>query len=105
MNFGKQTSSRITVSQPLTWAGTGSVTSASFSSQTYQIRVISQINGWIGIDNTGTSVTTGTNAGGTFIAANTANGDYFSVTPGQKLQFTSSTTGTTGIIISLAEMS
>ena len=101
MNFGKQTSSRILRGQALAWAGTATSDSTPFLPGTLQIRVISQINGWVSI---GTTMSTATFAGGTFIAANTANGDYFTVTPGQILTFTSSTTGTTGTIISCSEM-
>ena len=112
MNFGKATASRITVGQPITWAGNGTAFTTNFGPQTYQIRVISQINGWVGIIqstatifSTSTYLSTGAFPAATFIAANTANGDYFTVNPGQILQFTSTTTGTTGIIVSVTEMS
>jgi hypothetical protein len=105
--FEKATSSRILRGQVLPWAGTGTSISTFFGPQTFQVRVISQINGYISIDQTtGTSLlSTSTFSGGMFIAANTANGDYLTVTPGQYLTFTSSTTGTTGSsIISVSEM-
>jgi len=105
--YGKATASRIIKAQVLAWAGTGTSQSTTFATETNQVRVISQINGWISIDNSGTAITTASNAftGGVYIAANTANGDYFTVTPGQILTFTSSTTGTTGSdIVSVAEM-
>jgi hypothetical protein len=110
-NWGKQTSSTINVGQPLSWAGTGTSFSTNFSAQTRQIRVISQINGWVAVlQSTATMFSTSTmlaaNGGpaGTYIAANTANGDYWTVNPGQILGFTSTTTGTTGTIISCTEL-
>src|SRR5262249_14431682 len=55
------------------WAGSGVTQSSAFTAQTYQVRVISQINGYVSIDNTtGTGISTSTFAGGTYIAANTA---------------------------------
>ncbi len=104
MNFGKQSASRIQRGQILQWTGSGTVVSTTFLPQTYQVRVISQINGYVAIDNTGTLMSTSTFAGGTFIAANTANGDYFTVTPGQILEFTSTTT-TSGGLVSVSDMS
>ena len=110
-NWAKQGSSRIIVGQPLAWSGTATSFSTKFSPQTYQVRVISQISGWVAVvDTTATMFSTSTFAGanggpgGTYIAANTANGDYFAVNPGQILAFTSTTTGTTGTIISCSEM-
>src|SRR5262249_27685460 len=103
--YGKQAASRIIVGQPLTWAGSGTLFSARFSPQTYQVRVISQINGWVAVqDSTSTLFSTTTFAGGTYIAANTGSGDYFACNPGQALGFTSTTTSS-GILISFSEMS
>ena len=110
--YGKAAASRIIAGQPLSCAGTGTSFSTKFSGETFQVRVISQINGWVAVlDTTAQMFSTSTlmstvgSIGATFIAANTANGDYFACNPGQILGFTSTTTGTTGTIISLAEMS
>jgi hypothetical protein len=106
--FEKATSSRILRGQVLPWAGTGTSVSTTFGAETFQVRVISQINGYLVFEpaaTQGTVMSTSTFVGGTYIAANTANGDYFSVSPGLVMTFTSSTTGTTGSsIISLSEM-
>ena len=105
--YGKQAASRIIVGQPLTWTGSGQIVSSRFSAQTYQVRLISQINGWVSIqDSTSTLFSTSTLLGSpaaTFIAANTASGDYFACNPGQVLVLTSTTTSS-GVLISLAEM-
>jgi hypothetical protein len=102
-NWGKYGSSRILRGQVLQWAGSGTTVSTTFLPMTLQIRVISQINGYIAVDNTGTSISTSNFSGGTFIAANTASGDYFTVTPGQILEFTSTTTSSGGFV-SVADM-
>ena len=102
-NWSKYESSRILRAQILQWPGSGTVVSTNFSAQTYQVRVISQISGYVAIDNTGTLITTTTFANGTYIAANTANGDYFTVTPGEMLEFTSTSTSSGGFV-SLSEM-
>ena len=107
--LGKTLASRIIKAQNLAWSGTGTSVTTNFSSQTYEIRVISQINGYIAIEPSatqGTVMSTGSGfQGGTFIAANRASGDFFACTPGMVLTFTSSTTGTTGSsIISVSEL-
>jgi hypothetical protein len=108
MNWGKYPSSRILKGQVLAWAGSGTVATTNFGTETFQIRVISQINGYIAIEpaaTAGTLMSTSTFSGGTFIAANTANGDFFTVSPGMLLTFTSSTTGTTGSsIVNVSEL-
>lgn len=103
MNFGKAPSSRIIGAQIVQWPGSGTVVSTNFGSQTYQVRVISQINGYISVDGSSTIISTSTFAGGTFIAANTASGDYWTCLPGQFLSFTSTTTSSGGFV-SVSEM-
>ena len=110
-NWGKAGSSRITLAQPLTYTGSGTSFTTKFSGETFQVRVISQISGWVGVlDTTATMFSTSTflaaNGGpaGTFIAANTASGDYFACNPGQILGFTSTSTSS-GTLVSVSEMS
>ena len=110
-NWGKQASSSILNSQPLSYTGSGTAFSTNFQAQTRQIRIISQINGWVAILQSTASMfstttylsTYGGLYSGTFIAANTANGDYFTVNPGEILGFTSTSTSS-GTLISLTEM-
>ena len=47
--YGKAAASRIIAGQPLSWAGTGTSFSTKFSGETFQVRVISQINGWVAV--------------------------------------------------------
>lgn len=102
--YDKAGSSTINVMQALAWTGSGTTFSTNFASQTRQIRVISQVAGWISVTQT-TGVTVPTTAGGAgvFIAANTASGDYFSCNPGQIFSFAS--TSTSSGSVSVTEMS
>jgi hypothetical protein len=106
--FGKTLASRILKAQNLAWSGSGTSVTTNFSAQTYEVRVISQINGYIAIEpaaTQGTVMSTGSGfQGGTFIAANTASGDFFACVPGMVLTFTSSTTTTGSSIISVSEL-
>lgn len=103
----KAPASRILRGQALAWAGTGTTISSTFSAETRHIRVISQINGWIINEpaaTQGTLMSTSTFVGGMYIAANTANGDYIAVNPGEVLTFTSTTTSSGNQTVSVTEM-
>ena len=101
----KTSSSRLNVTQILNWTGTGVAKSSAFASETFQIRVIAQTAGYIGVVNTTAEAQTPTTAAGSgmFVAANTASGDYLTVTPGQILCYASTTTSTGSPIVSVAE--
>jgi hypothetical protein len=103
----KAPASRISRAQTLSWAGSGTSQTTTFQNQISHIRVISQISGWVAIEpsaTAGTVMSTSTFVGGTFIAANTANGDFFAVTSGQVLTFTSTTTSSGNQTVSVSEM-
>ena len=100
--WGKQTSSRIVNAQVVQVSSAVAVASAAFGPQTYQIRVISPIAVWVAVGNSPTA--TVQSAGSVFLAANTASGDYFTVTPGQSISCISLSSATTGTV-SVAEMS
>jgi hypothetical protein len=74
------------------WAGTGISASTSVGTETYHVRVISQLAGYITIGTTSDPTIATTGGVGTFVAANTASGDFFQVVPGQKILFSSTTT-------------
>jgi hypothetical protein len=86
------------------WAGTGVSASTKVGTETYHVRVISQLAGYITIGTTSDPTIASTNGVGTYIAANTANGDYFQVVPGQQVIFASTTTSTANFW-NMAEMS
>jgi hypothetical protein len=79
--------------------------STNFGTETSQIRVLAQLQGWVTINqSTGDSIIA-SSAGGTgmIVAANTAAGDYFTVRPGQIFTFSSTSTSTGAV--SVTEMS
>lgn len=91
--FPKTSCSRIiTPGTSYAWAGTGVSVSTSVGTETFHVRVISALAGYITIGTTSDLTIASTAGVGTFIAANTANGDYFQCTPGQKILFSSTTT-------------
>ena len=92
----KQSSSRINYpGATYPWAGTGASVSAAVGSETFQVRVISQLAGYITIGTSSDVVIASTAQAGTYIAAQTGAGDYFTITPGQKVLFSSTTTSST----------
>lgn len=104
--FEKVTASRPNIYQVVQLSSAVAVNSSAFASETYQIRVISNIAAWFVIGG-GVGSTTPTagvqTAGSGFIAANTASGDYFAVTPGQQISLISLSSATTGTV-SVIEM-
>jgi hypothetical protein len=78
--FPKAASSRLIKGQILNWTGTGTLQSTNFTSQTYQVRVIAQTAGYVGVVNSTAEAQTPTTAAnaGMYIAANTASGDFLS---------------------------
>jgi hypothetical protein len=105
-NFQKQNSSRFINYQNLQWTGTGTLYSTNFSDQTYQVRVTSQLAGWIAIGTTtSTNQTQPTTAGGVgaYFPNITTVGEYVTVSPKQIFSF-SSTTTSSGQWVSVAEM-
>jgi hypothetical protein len=97
--FDKQHSLRPNVSQILAYLGGGAtVASTNFGVATQQIRVVSEVQGWLSIG-ASTTVTVGSN--GLKINPN-VEGEYFTVTPGQLAAFNSTSTSTG--FVSVTEM-
>lgn len=97
--FDKQHSSRPDVTQILAYLGGGAtVVSTNFGIATQQIRVVSEVQGWLSIG-ASTTVTVGSN--GLKISAN-VEGEYFTATPGQVAVFNSTSTSTG--YVSITEM-
>jgi hypothetical protein len=97
-NFPKQFSSRPIVYQNLSYAGSASVPSTNFGKETFQIRVVSDVAGYLTIGD-GTSVSATAQSGSLKVSANVA-AEYFTVTPGQMCAFISTSTSTGNISIS-----
>ena len=97
--YEKQHSSRQNITQVLAFLGSGAtVASTNFGPSTQQVRVVSEVQGWISIG-ASTTVTVGTN--GSKIAAN-VDAEFWTVTPGQLAAFNSTSTSTG--FISITEM-
>jgi hypothetical protein len=100
--FDKQPASRLIKQQNLAWTGSGTVVSTLFGGETWQVRICSQVAGWVNIDVTGQSSTPTTAGGvGFFVPASTVGGEYFIVSPSQILSFSS--TSTSSGTVSVAE--
>ena len=102
----KQRSSRPNIYQALAYGGNAtSVPSTNFGPQTFQIRVVSEVQGWLAL---GPGTTSGTTLSATAassslkISAN-VNGEYFTVTAGMMAAFNSTSTSTG--FCSIVEMS
>jgi hypothetical protein len=86
----------------LAYAGGGaSVPSTAFGPETWQIRVVTEVQGWLVVGD-GTSVSCTAQSGSMKINANTDE-EYFTVTPSQMCAFNSTSTATG--MVSVTEMS
>jgi hypothetical protein len=89
----RQHSSRPIKYQTLAYAGGGSsVPSTNFTSETFQIRVVSEVQGWLVIGD-GTAVSATAQSGSMKINAN-VDAEYFTTTGGQMCAFNSTSTST-----------
>ena len=97
--FGKQLSSRILKAQNIALSGNAASTpSTDFTAETFQIRVSTTLSGWFRIGDNKADPTAV--IGDTFIPTGVV--DFFSVTPGQRAAFISTSTSTGNF--SLTEM-
>jgi hypothetical protein len=97
--FPPQSASYLGRSQLLNWTGSGTIVSTNFGPETFHVRILSQVAGFITIDSSGATAPTSA-GGGALIAANTATGDYFKCRPGQIVQFSSSSTSSGSLTVS-----
>ena len=104
--WDRQPSSRVVLNQYLQYAGsTSSVPSTNFGAFTHQIRVISQVAGYLafGVGSTsGTTLAATAQSSSMFIPASTVGGEYFIVEPGTMCAFISTSTSTG--IVNITEM-
>ena len=109
--YGKQLSSRFLRYQDQTWLGSGTLATTPFAAGTLQIRITSQLPIWCSVDSSTSAASFGvtpTTAGGAgfYVAANVAP-EFVTVSPGNVLLLSStstSTAGSFGNFISIAEM-
>jgi hypothetical protein len=93
--FTKQPSSRPIVYQALAYTGNAtSVPSTNFSSQTYQLRIVSEVQGWLAL---GPGTTSGTTlscvvASSSMKINGSVDEEYVTVSPGMMCAFNSTST-------------
>ena len=99
--INKAPSSRPIKYQVLAYGGGGSsVPSTNFSSETWQVRVVSEVQGWI-VFGDGTAVSCTAQSGSAKINANTDE-EFWTVSPSQMCAFNSTSTATG--MVSITEM-
>jgi hypothetical protein len=89
--------SRLGRTSQLNWAGSGTLVTTPMGPETFHVRILSQIAGFVAIDNLGTVVSSA--GGGALIAAQTAAGDFFKCVPGQLVSFSSSSTSSGSLTV------
>jgi hypothetical protein len=104
--IGRQPSSRPIVYQVLAYGGNAaSVPSTNFSAQTYQIRVVSEVQGWlvVGVGSTSGTTLSCTAQSGSMKINGATDEEYLTVTPGMMCAFNSTSTST--VMVSITEVS
>ena len=97
-NFiGKQLSSRPIRLDELDYAGSGTQATTPMSPQTYQVYVVSDVRGYLSFGST-TPTTTSRDTATVELIPNVA-GTFWTVTPGQVLSFSSSSTSSGSVLI------
>lgn len=97
--FNKQPSSRVIKGQELDWTGSGTLVTTALTAQTYQVRVAADVRGFLSFASTSIS---SSNRDGSFVEIfpNSGVGEYFTVTPGQLIAWSSTSTSSGSILIS-----
>jgi len=95
--FGKQRSSRPIRLLELDYAGSGTQISTTFLSETFQVRVSSDVRGYLCFGST-SPTTTSRDTATIELYANTGP-EYVTVTPGQFVSFSSSSTSSGSVLI------
>ena len=96
--WGKQPSSRVIKGQELDWTGSGTLVTTNLGAQTLQIRVASDVRGYLSFATTSIS---SSSCNGSFaeIMPN-VQGEYFTCAPGQVIAFSSTSTSSGSVLIS-----
>jgi hypothetical protein len=93
--WGKAPSSRVLLNQTIQYTGDKDThASSAFSAQTYQVRTVAQVAGYLNFDS---ATVTSTPGSGVLINANQV--DFWTVTPGSYLAYTSTSTSTGAVTI------
>jgi hypothetical protein len=96
--WGKAPSSRVIKGQELDWTGSGTLVTTTLTAQTLQVRVASDVRGYVSFASTSISSSA---RGGSFaeIMPNVV-GEYFTVAAGSVIAWSSTSTSSGSILIS-----
>src|SRR5438105_895257 len=97
--WSKQASSRPLKLQELDYTGSSTLQTTTFTSQTYQVRVFSDVRGYLSFGSTGISTSSRAGNGAVVEIAPSLRGEYFTVTPGQFVEFSSTSTSSGSVLI------
>jgi hypothetical protein len=96
--YPHQPSSRVIRGQELDYSGSGTLVTTNLSAQTYQVRIASDVRGYVVFGST-SPTTTSRDTSFAEIFPN-LRGEYFTVTPGQLISFSSTSTSSGSVLIS-----
>jgi hypothetical protein len=96
--WGKQNASRVVRSQQMDWTGSGTVASTTFTGQTVQIRAVSDVKGYLSFASTGISSSSRGGSAAEISAGQV--GEYFTVSPGGVVAWSSTSTSSGSVLIS-----
>jgi hypothetical protein len=96
--WGKVPSTRVIKGQELDWTGSGTLVTTNLTPETFQIRVVTDVRGYLSFASTSIS---SSNRDGSFaeIFPN-LQGEYFTVAAGSVIAFSSSSTSNGSVLIS-----
>jgi len=95
--FEKARSSRAIRLQELDYTGSGTQVTTNLGSQTYQVYVVTDVRGYLSFGST--TITTSSRDTATVELMPNVAGSYWTVTPGQVLAFSSSSTSSGSVLI------
>ena len=93
----KARSSRATKINELDYTGSGTLATTTMGSQTYQVFVVSDVRGYLSFGST--TITTSSRDTATIEIIPNVQGSFWTVTPGQVLSFSSSSTSSGSVLI------
>jgi hypothetical protein len=96
--WGKQPSSRVIKGQQLDWTGSGTLATTNLTSQTLQVRIASDVRGYVSFAST--SISSSSRDGSFAEIFPNLRGEYFTVAAGSVLAWSSSSTSSGSVLIS-----
>jgi hypothetical protein len=96
--WGKQPSSRVVKGQELDWTGSGTLVTTNLGSQVNQIRIVSDVRGYVSFQST--SISSSSRDGVFAEISGSLTPEYFTVAANSVLAWSSSSTSSGSILIS-----